>query len=332
MLLIVLGHIRGISFPFQMFLYSFHVQCFFIIPFLYPSKSLSRNNVTNLFLKLFWPFVLLYVLQVLISIYVFHDSYFSKAEELITGIPNVELGIWSFITGGIELINKFCGTQFLWFLPCFLSMSLIRMWYAGTRPSKFITALILIIGAVCFIIYSVVAYNPFLPEDFFIISEAISPFSIWQGFGYFALGFAALYIIKECKIKKEYFYWGIVLAVSALYVVFNVEQIFLRIARLTFPIIFFLAFYHSRERLERLKFLHKIGTHSLAIYLIHPFLCIISAFIIPQTIISNPVVIICQFLVILSVSYLIAVVIERVSVLRMILFPRGEEIGLLPRG
>ena len=128
-LFIVMGHIRGITFGFQNYIYCFHVQCFFILPFLYPSKHLTKKNIFNLFLKLLWPFLLLYAILTLLDIFVLHDSSFISSDEVIPGVNNIVLGIWSFIAGGISLLNKFSGTQFLWFLPSFFSMCIIRMLY-----------------------------------------------------------------------------------------------------------------------------------------------------------------------------------------------------------
>lgn len=331
MLLIVLGHIRGITNGFQMYLYSFHVQCFFILPFLYPAKRFTSANVTSTFLKLFWPFLLLYVFQILMAIFLFHNSSFTSGKELIEGIPNGVLGAWSFITGGMTLIDKFCGTQFLWFLPCFLAMTLIRMWFADSRRPSYVLAILLAIGACAYVAYSVLDYRPFLPEEYFIASQAISPLSIWQGTGFFALGFSVVWLIKRLKVSNELIWWGLVVVCTVIYALFNNDQIVFRFSRFFYPLVFFMAFYSSRTRLARSIFLQKVGTHSLAIYLIHPFLCIMGVMVIPEYLQRNVGVICIQFIIILALSYFIAEIIEKAPFLRKILFPRGEEIGLRPK-
>ena len=330
MILIVTGHLRGIANDFQMYLYCFHVQCFFILPFLYPAKPLTQNNILNLGLKLLWPYLLLYAFQIILSIYVFHDSYFIKSQELMPGINNIVLGLWSVITGGINLIDKYCGTQFLWFLPCFFSMIVIRMYYNEYIKGKFQKVVLCVIGIICYIVYSTFAYNnSFIPEEFIVISQSVSPFSVLQGLGYFVLGMSVVYLIKRIKYRKEYIYWGIVLILTVIYILWSDSQIIFRLLRFVFPVFFFLAVYYSRAVFCRIKLLHAIGARSLAIYLIHPFLCILVGLLLPKDILSNPIVLCMEFVVVLFLSYILAVVIERIPTIRKLLFPRGEEIGLI---
>lgn len=331
-LLIVIGHLRGALLDeLKEYLYCFHVQCFFILPFLYPSKKLTRDNVVNLVLKLLWPFWLLYAIQIVIAVALFHISSFTEGETLLRGVPNTLLGIWSFFTGGITLIDKFCGTQFLWFLPCFLSMSIIRMWWQGSSRAKFLTIIPMLLGLGCFVFYSVFAYRPFLLEDFYIISEAVSPFSLWQGLGYFVLGSCVSYIIRSIKFHPPYLYWILVVVVTVLFFLFNSNQWVFRTSRFLFPAIFFMALYGSRGFLARFYMLEKVGRYSLAIYLIHPFLCMAAGMLTPPSYGNNIGVLGLQFIVITAMSYAIAVAIEKITPLRRIIFPRGEEIGLIRR-
>lgn len=328
-LLIILGHIRGISNEFQMYLYCFHVQCFFILPFLYRAKPLNTQSFSNLALKLLWPFVLLYGLQILMAIFIFHDSSFTSSSELIPGIKNWVLGIWSFITGGITLIDKFCTTQFLWFLPCFFSMSLIRMWYEQHNFKPLQVFLLCLLGTGCYLLYSTFSYlNEIYPQKIFLIAQAVSPFSIWQGLGFFTIGLVTLWIIRHDKIKNRNLYLGIIVILSCVYWITFGNQIWFRILRFVFPVFFFLAIYYSRKWFSNSRWLIKLGDKSLAVYLIHPFLCIACGLIIPKTLINNVFIIALQFIIILIISYAIAVLIERIKILRMILFPKGEEIGL----
>lgn len=328
-LLIIIGHLRGIPYLLQNYLYCFHVQCFFILPFLYPAKPLSNQNLLNLGLKLLWPFFLLYALQILLAVYVFHNSAFTDPQDLIPGIDNVSLGIWSFFTGGITLIDKFCGTQFLWFLPAFLSMSLIRGWYSTKNLSSLLKVLLFTVGTGCYVIYFVIRYGvPFYPVEFSLITQAVSPISVFEGLGYFALGMGVLFLIKRLNFNSALVYWGILLIITILYLLFNPYQLPFRIIKFFFPIVVFLALFSSKEWFGRFNILRKFGARSLAIYLIHIFLCMIAGMVIPKELLSNPGVLVLEFFVIAGLSYLLALLIDRISLLRILLFPKGEEIGI----
>lgn len=332
MLLIILGHLRGVSYPVLKYLYCFHVQCFFILPFLYPVKAFTSKNILNLALKLLWPFVLLYFVLCVCGVFVFHTSYFQNPSELIPGIPNQVLGIWSFITGGITLIDKFSGTQFLWFLPCFFSMSVIRMWYYANDINLFQKALLFITGIVCYVVYSVLAYDvPILPQLTEIILQAISPLSVLQGLGFFTLGITSIWLIKKRFGNNSYISWSVIIILTLAFWFFNDNQIIFRILRFVFPAAFFLAVYSVRIQFAKSKILQNIGKRSLAVYLFHPFLCIVFGMMIPENLLSNWWVVCLQFIVILVVSYYLAVIVEKISFFRKLLFPEGEDFGLLKR-
>lgn len=330
MLFIVMGHVRGVSYVFQSYIYCFHVQCYFILPFLYPSKPLTKASVADLAVKLLWPFLLLFGFQTALTLCVFHDSYFTSGEELIPGIGNGLLGAWSIVCGGVDLINKFCGTQFLWFLPAFFSMSVIRMWYSHRRFSTLQKTLIFIPGLACYIIYFVLMWGPpFLPAEFFYISQAVSPLSVWQGLGFFTLGIVVARLAGRFKSGNGIGWWAIVAFLTILYIPFYEEQSVFRVIKFLLPAAVFLALYGVRSALGRAGMLRQIGKRSLAIYLIHPFLCIVLSLLVPISVSSNPIVYIAEVVAVLIASYALAVLIDKVPLLRKILFPRGEEIGFL---
>lgn len=327
-LLIILGHCRGINLDIQGYLYCFHVQCFFILPFLYPSKPLTRKNLLNLGLKLLWPYYFLYTLLITIAILVFHESYFTKSSQLIPGINNILLGFWSYITGGTSLINKYCGSIFLWFLPCFFSMTIIKMWLAESEFNTNQKIILFVLGTICFLIYSVLLFkNGFLPKNFFNIAQAVSPFSVFQGLGYFTLGSFAKYLIKNSRFRSLKVYWPLFFIFSILFFILPDNQIVFRLCRLCLPIIFFLSIYNSRYTINKFKPLQRIGNHSLAMYLISSTLCIGAGVVLPAFFIQNPIGILFQFVIILMISFILALLINKISILRILLFPNGEDIN-----
>lgn len=209
MLLIILGHLRGINGTFQMYLYCFHVQCFFILPFLWPSKPLTRVNVVNSAVKLMYPYWLWFTLLSVVAVGLLHASAFTQQEPVIPGINNVLLGAWTYITGGMGMIERFCGSQFLWFLPCFFSMTVIRMWWSNRAHSKFEKIAVFSLGVISFYLYSALAFqNGAWPRMLFRIMYAVSPFSVFQGLAYFTLGIATIYALHCINISKSMYYWG----------------------------------------------------------------------------------------------------------------------------
>lgn len=268
-------------------------------------------------------------LMALLAVYVFHNSAFIDPQDLISGIDNVSLGIWSFFTGGITLIDKFCGTQFLWFLPTFLSMSLIRSWYSTKNLSSLVKVLLFTVGTGCYVIYFVIRYGvPFYPVEFSLITQAVSPISVFEGLGYFTLGMGVMFLIKRLNFNRAVAYWGVLLVITILYLLFNPYQLPFRIIKFFFPIVVFLALFSSKEWFGRFNILRKFGARSLAIYLIHVFLCMIAGMVIPKELLNNPGVLVLEFFVIAGLSYILALLIDRISLLRILLFPKGEEIGI----
>lgn len=71
-ILIVLGHNMVFTIPLQKqgmmsFLYMFHIQGFFILPFLYGinDRSYTKERLKNTIIRFFWPYLLLVTLFVI---------------------------------------------------------------------------------------------------------------------------------------------------------------------------------------------------------------------------------------------------------------------------
>ena len=133
MFLIILGHnavfTNSLKGSFN-YLYTFHVLCFFVLPFMYgkteqkPFKQSFKKN----FIRLYYPFILFFTILSLLS-------YFTGGNEIdlnkisTTGIGNNNyfIGFTStLITGNKYLIDHFTSFQYLWFLPVMFSMNLIK--------------------------------------------------------------------------------------------------------------------------------------------------------------------------------------------------------------
>lgn len=112
-ILIVLGHDMVFTIPLQeygvmSFLYMFHIQVFFILPFLYgiDNHSYTKERLKNTIIRFFWPYLLLVTLFVVGYNIVTLFSHFS-----IRGL----FRLYVFCDG--ITIRQMCGVQIFWFLP-----------------------------------------------------------------------------------------------------------------------------------------------------------------------------------------------------------------------
>lgn len=102
-----------------------------------------------------------------------------------------------------------------------------------------------------------------------------------------------------------------------------------RILRFVFPPVFFLALYHSRRWFEHWAILRKFGHYSFAVYIFHPILCMAVGIVAPAYITRTIWGMAIQFVVVASISLIMAIVVDKIKFLRKILFPRGEDIAVL---
>ncbi len=137
-LLIVLGH----DIPFvdmtdswmvMVWLYLFHLQSFFLLPFLYPLKPLDGKRFANLLIRYYIPFIV-FLLPLLVI-------------QLLRKLPTPPLYQLPivFVGGGALFLRKFIGTQFLWFLPAMCICSILKELFALAPPA--LRKLLLVLGA-----------------------------------------------------------------------------------------------------------------------------------------------------------------------------------------
>lgn len=121
--LIILGHNMVFTYLFEKyhvmeFLYNFHIQSFFILPFLYGSKCITKEKIINTFIRLYYPFILF----TFISFIAYYVLYLNAKIEIINIFRML-------FTGDVDLIKHFCGVQIFWFLPVMFSLLIIRDLY-----------------------------------------------------------------------------------------------------------------------------------------------------------------------------------------------------------
>lgn len=135
-ILIVLGHIKPlIPWPSPMFtwLYTFHVICFFILPFFYNSPPITnmRQHIVKLAVRTGIPFLFTFLLCLFLHIII---------EKRIDGVYDIALAL---ITGSVENLDKYANAGFLWFLQSYFSMS---VFVVLADKNKYLKYTILLIG------------------------------------------------------------------------------------------------------------------------------------------------------------------------------------------
>ena len=334
MFLIILGHnavfTNSLKGSFN-YLYTFHVLCFFVLPFMYgkneqkPFKQSFKKN----FIRLYYPFILFFTILSLLS-------YFTGGNEIdlnkisTTGVGNNNyfIGFTStLITGNKYLIDHFTSFQYLWFLPVMFSMNLIKETISN---KKIIKVSLYILGCVSYIIFFVFSNKtPYNRDINFYLMKA-SPFAILQGLGAYFLGRTSVAIInnKYCKyINLTSSLLFILLSIIYITDLYNNTLSTQKNWCYTFimPFLFINLIFLTKDYLAKSNILKRIGEHSLPIYLIHPPLCIVSYMICQKFLQINLTYAIVIQILVLTVSYYIAVLWNKITPLRKKTLPRSFE-------
>ena len=203
MFLIILGHnavftntIPG-SFG---YLYTFHVQTFFALPFLYGTKKIQfSESFKKNFVRLYWPFIIFCI--ILSTIWHIAQHFIADPNNIL----GINIGEGKFLyflntlfTGNYYLIDYFTGFQYLWFLPVMFSMNVIREAIEG---NKNLTYLVLIIGFFSYITFFVFMYSKPYSSDVNFYMMLFSPFAVLQGCGAYFLGHISIGTIKHKHFK-----------------------------------------------------------------------------------------------------------------------------------
>ncbi len=149
MLLIIIGHNAILmehngDFTLKSFLYSFHVWAFFILPFLYPIPTLSKEKIVRNAKRLLLPYTLLFVLFLIGYSILSHKT------------PEIKNTLLAFLSASQILLKDTIGFRLLWFLPTMFIVLLARDYYF--YQNKYIRLLI-IASCVLILIYSLIDSN-----------------------------------------------------------------------------------------------------------------------------------------------------------------------------
>lgn len=274
--LIVLGHNMVFTYSLEKYhimeyLYNFHIQAFFLLPFLYGSNKLTKKKLSNYFMRLYWPYIILTFIS-----YILYYICFTKGKPEIIGV------IQMLITGDVQLIKHYCGVQIYWFLPAMFSLSYIKdIYYYSNRYVKYT----LLITSGISLLLSILASDYGHFYNIYNKINSVVPLGTFKAIAYLAYG-VLLRRLVEWDYSKQYInaytLFPIFLILSIIFFYnkldLNNTAIFITL-RIIFPVIFILLLLSIRKVLASYLYLQKIGRHTLSIYIFHPYIGYIIYFI-----------------------------------------------------
>lgn len=292
-LLIIIGH-NHILCPTNdiamRYLYGFHVIAFFIIPFFYINYQgkLNIKNILDYFVRNYIPYLLFFSF----SFFLFHLVI--KKEGL-----DFYLFIKGFIIASQPVLKQTTGFYFLWFLPAFFAVTLIRVLFDNVHW----------ILKILITLFS--AFLHFSATGFDLVNSM--PLAVTQGFYYFVYGVITFYLLKLIPNLKYVGALVFILISVAFFMGREINIPFL------FPISFVMFSLSLVKWLIYIPYLENLGNYSLPIYLIHVYLYNGLERLFPYTIIFGIVNLVLTILV----SYFVSAILLNTTYLRKLIFPRG---------
>lgn len=294
-ILIVIGHNHIVApqgSSLMLYLYTFHVMCFFILPWLYDKKKdLTLENIGTTILRAWIPYVFFFVLSLIVFMVIVRKQ------------PDVGGIAAAFVTGSQALLKENVGFFFLWFLPTFCTFSLLKL--VGDKWD----------GLKCFItILSICTFIFPWRETEWMKNNL--PFGMYVAFRYYIYGFIVFYLLKWQEWIK---YVGGVVFLIFTWMYWNDIISWYNIVLM--PVVGFMFVLSVAPIFRRQTWLQEIGKYSLPIYLLHVYVYNVIERVVPHTMIWGFVVLVLT----LVLSYFISYVIYKMPRLKNIIFPRNVD-------
>lgn len=129
-ILIIIGHnhiMAPKTSPLMAYLYTFHVTCFFILPWLYNNKKkLTVKTLGSIIYRNWIPYIIFFVFS--LGVFTVLESKHPDIAELFS----------AFIIGSQKLLKENVGVLFLWFLPTFCTFSILKMASDNNKRIKYL--------------------------------------------------------------------------------------------------------------------------------------------------------------------------------------------------
>lgn len=275
------------------YLYLFHIHGFFILPFFYQtSKELSWSSISNIVVRNWMPYLWICMICWFVYSMIKHEFSF--------GIQH----FYAFLNGTQTPIRQNFGFVFPWFLPTYCSFSILLL---IAKRYKVLLWILALLG----LWTSLMSW-----EDFYHFKNTI-PLGIGLAINFFFAGLLAFYINKIASWVK-YIGGGIFVLLSICWWMGDVPIGYM--VQLM-PATFFLLLLSVLTLIKRIPFLQTLGKYSLGIYLFHMFIINVMYKELSHEILWGWV----TFLVSLCVPMALAMIIDRISMLRLLFFPKSWE-------
>ncbi len=318
-ILIVLGHNMVFTYAVEkyqvmVYLYLFHIQTFFIIPFLYDENPLQWQKAKDLIVRFYVPYLWFFTIFFTGYFLIYkHGAKFDTAEFL-----NV------LFTGNGMLLAKYVGFQLLWFLPAMLMTMLVKgCYYRLYQPWRGMMLAASLLSY--FFLYK------------FAVKFDAGPLNLLPnvvvGFSLLSYGVMVRKMIP-CYVEKLKMIWLMLFIIlSCVYfynycVIHNFNQKHLYswsylVLTAIFPGIFIFLLYSFKKQLGRSTLLQNFGRLSMYIYMTHAFIGYLFFELLKRLDwISVLFAVIVQILILL-ISFSIALWVEKTSRFRDIVFPNS---------
>lgn len=289
-------------------LYTFHVFCFFILPFIYNKRPYRKGNFRKYALRMLYPYIWICAVCTILSVVVMGNPF--------KGWGNL---LHSVVFGSDRLLDENTGFAFPWFLPTMFSLLLLKDFYYLSR--KYVQQILL---GISLVLWAVVLSGcvKFSTLGIYV------PFALVPAFRLLPVCLLTVWLAE--RLQYNFVTRGVITSVfvllSVLFWFFNCYDI--RTFRMAFyfvmPVAAFLTLLQFRDWLAKSRLLVALGKMSLQIYLYHVIvfnglLLVVKHFHCPPMLTDGIIVLILT----LAVSYLGAWITTSIPLLRKLLYPRG---------
>lgn len=288
--------------------YTFHVYCFFILPFFYNKNPYRKGNVRKNAIKLLYPYLWVTLLCLALSVFIMGTEFKGWRH----------FG-WAWISGSGFLLEEATGLSFPWFLPAMFTLLLFKDIYFSAREEvrKVMIGISLVLWGI-----TLAGTVKFSTMGTYV------PFALIPAFRLLLVCLSTVWIAE--RLKSNITTRCLVTAVFALLTLlfwFSLNSN-VRTGRMAFyflmPVAAFLTLLQFKDYLAKARLLVVFGKYSLQIYLYHVIiynglLLVVKHFHCPPTSIDGVVVLV----VTLFVSYLGAWLTTKVPLFRKMLYPKA---------
>ncbi|WP_418213331.1 acyltransferase family protein [Bacteroides difficilis] len=271
------------------YLYQFHVQAFFILPFFYQKKfEVSWKHICDVLVRNWVPYFWVCLLCYVTLSFTNHHFNFSWGY------------VMAFINGTQSPLKHYFGFVFPWFLPTYCSLYILFLLASKYRWFYWVL-----------LVLSLFTWT-MTWADYYVLKTTI-PFGIGLALGFFAYGVITFHLNKYSYTIK---YVGLLIFIF-LTVGYWVDMS-IPYTEHMFPISFFLSVLCIAPCLN-CKWLCLLGENSLGIYMFHVFFVNLYCLIFPENLVNGLI----SFVVSLIISLVITLIINRYDITKHLCFPRS---------